>query len=401
MKLKQFAVTASLLSATILSAGSVAADEVKVGLLGGVSGPIAAMAPPMLDAANLAIAQVNEQGGILGGQKLVAVLGDSGCNPQNGVDSATKLVNVEQVSGLIGPHCSGAVLAVANSVSVPAGVAMLTPSGTSPEITGLDDNGLVFRTVPSDVDQGRYLARTMLEQGRNKVAIAYLNNDYGSGLAQAFKQEFEAKGGQVAGFAAHEEGKASYRSNLAALAREGADTLVIFDYGDGTGLTMLRQALENGFFSNFVGGDGMKSDALIRELGAENLETFTASSPVGSKSDGLSIFNEAFKGAGGDPDAIFVTTSYDAGFIMALALEKAGGDKSKVADAIIEVSNGQGEPILPGEWKKAAELISAGKEIDYKGASGDLNFDGAGDVPGSYALFKVSGDSFDAISAQN
>ena len=92
------------------------------------------------------------------------------------------------------------------------------------------------------------MARTLKEQGYNKVAVAYLNNDYGTGLAGAFKAEFEGQGGEITQYAAHEEGKASYRSNLAELAKGGADTLVIFDYGDGTGLTILRQALENGFF---------------------------------------------------------------------------------------------------------------------------------------------------------
>ncbi|MTI17648.1 amino acid ABC transporter substrate-binding protein [Rhodobacteraceae bacterium RKSG542] len=393
MNFKSLALVAGLMGATALGAHSASAD-VKVGLLGGVSGPIAAMAPPMLDAAGLAFQQVNEQGGIMDGQNIKAVLGDSGCNPQNGVDAATKLVNIEQVIGLVGPHCSGAVLAVSNSVSVPAGVALVTPSGTSPEITNLDDKGTVYRTVPSDDFQGRSLARALVDRGTNKVAVAYLNNDYGTGLAQSFKAEFEAAGGEVAGFGAHEEGKASYRSNLAELSRGGADTLVIFDYGDGTGLTILRQALENGFFTNYVGADGMKSDAIINELGAENLETFMASSPVGVESDSLTLFNDAFAAAGGDPDTIFVNTAYDAAFVMALAIEKAGGDKAKVAAAISEISNGDGEAIKPGEWAKAKALIAEGKAIDYKGASGDLNFDEKGDVPGAYALFKVGGEGF-------
>ncbi|NRG19961.1 ABC transporter substrate-binding protein [Rhizobiales bacterium] len=392
MKNVRLALAGALLGATALAAPAQA--DVKIGLLGGVSGPIAAMAPAMIDSAQLAIQQVNDQGGILNGEKLVPVVGDSACNPQNATDAATKAVNIEGVIAIVGPHCSGAVLAAANSVAVPAGVVIITPSGTSPEISKLDDKDLVFRTVPSDDFQGRALARTLLERGTNKVAVAYLNNDYGKGLAEAFKVEFEDKGGEIAGFAAHEEGKASYRSDLAELADGGADTLVIFDYGDGAGLTMLRQALENGFFENFVGGDGMKSDAPIKELGAENLTTFTASSPVGAQSEALEVFNEAFKGVGGDPDAIFVTTSYDAAFLAALAIEKAGGDKAKVAEALRSVSDGKGETILPGEWQKAKELIAAGTDIDYKGAAGDHDFDELGDVPGVYALFKVQDGAF-------
>lgn len=398
MKTKILALAAGLMTATALASVPAHAD-VKIGLLGGVSGPIAAMAPAMIDAAQLAVQQVNEQGGIGDGEKLVGVVGDSACNPQNGTDAATKAVNIEGVVGVVGPHCSGAVLAAAGSVTIPAGITMITPSGTSPEITNLEDNGTVYRTVPSDDYQGRALARTLKDKGYGKVAVAYLNNDYGTGLANAFKSEYvDELGGEITAFAAHEEGKASYRSNLAELAKGGADTLVIFDYGDGTGLTILRQALENGFFEKYVGGDGMKSDAVIKELGTENLATFVSSSPVGEKSEALDVFNEAFKGVGGDPDAIFVTTSYDAAFLLALAIEKAGGDKAGVAAAVAEVSNGEGETILPGEWKKAKELIAAGTAIDYKGAAGDLNFDAKGDVPGTYALWEVGADGFEVVT---
>jgi branched-chain amino acid transport system substrate-binding protein len=397
-KTKLLALAGGLLAATAL-AGAPAKAEVKIGLIGGVSGPIAAMAPAMIGSAQLALQQVNEQGGILDGQKIIGVVGDSACNPQGGTDAATKAVNIEGVSAIVGPHCSGAVLAATGSVTIPAGITVVTPSGTSPEISGLKDNDTVFRTVPSDTDQGRALAQAMKDQGYGKVAVAYINNDYGTGLAETFKAVYvDELGGEITQYAAHEDGKASYRSNLAELAKGGADTLVIFDYGDGTGLTILRQALENGFFEKFVGGDGMKSDAVINELGAENLATFVASSPVGSKSESLDIFNAAFKASGGDPDAIFVTTSYDAAFLLALAVEKAGGDKAGVAAALREVSNGEGAAILPGEWEKAKKLIADGKAIDYKGAAGDHNFDAAGDVPGTYALFEVGANGFEVMT---
>ncbi len=388
----------SLFGVALLGAAPAHAQNVKIGLLDGITGPIAAMAPAMLEAKKLAIAQINEQGGMLKGGKLEFVSGDSGCNAQIATDAATKQVNIERVVGVVGPACSGAVLAAANSVTVPAGVLMITASGTSPQITGVADKDLVFRTVPSDDYQGRALARTVKAGGTAKVAVAYLNNDYGKGLAEAFKAEFEALGGAIAGYSGHEEGKASYRSDLAELAKGGADTLVIFDYGDGTGLTILRQALENNFFKNYVGADGMKSDAVTREIGADNLKTFFTSSPVGEASASLEAFNAAFKAAGQDPNAIFTTTSYDATFLMALAIEKAGGDKAKLAESLRAVSSAPGEPIIAGEWAKAKKLIAEGKDIDYKGASGEHEFDKAGDVPGTYAYFKVSGNTYEKVS---
>src|SRR5690606_23455849 len=112
-----------------------AAQDVRVGFLFGISGAISAMAPTMVDASRLAVEQVNAQGGSLDGRKLVAALGDSGCNPQNATDAASKAVNIDSVVAIVGPSCSGAVLAAANSVTVPAGVTMVSPSSTSPQIT--------------------------------------------------------------------------------------------------------------------------------------------------------------------------------------------------------------------------------------------------------------------------
>ncbi len=371
--------------------------DVTVGLLGGLTGPIAGMAPAMVDSMKLAVGQVNEQGGIAGG-KLNAVVGDSACNPQNATDAATKAVNVSGAIGIVGPACSGAVLAASNSVTVPAGVLTITSSGTSPQISKIDDKDLVFRTVPSDDYQGRALARTLKAQGVDKVAIAYVNNDYGKGLAESFKDEFEAHGGAIAGYAGQEDSKASYRSDLAELAKGGAKTLVLFHYGNSAGLTILRQAIENGFFENFVGADGMRDEAMIKTLGADNLSTFRVSAPMGESGAAFDAFSAGFRAAGGDPNATFAATSYDAAFLMALAIEHAGGDKSKLSASLRAVSSAPGEPILPGEWAKAKQLIAEGKDIDYKGAAGDHEFNEAGDVPGQYELFKVSGETYESVT---
>jgi branched-chain amino acid transport system substrate-binding protein len=375
------------------------AGEVAIGLLNGITGGAAAMAPEIGKAYDLAVQQINEQGGILKGDKLVGVVADDGCTPQMGSDAASKVVNVSHVIGIVGPLCSGATMAAANAVTIPAGLVLISPAATSPAISSLKDNDLVFRTAPSDEYQGQALARTLLANGTKKVAVSYLNNDYGKGLAEAFKKEFEAKGGTIAGYAGHEESRSSYRSDLAELAKGGADTLMIFDYGDTSGLTILREALENSFFKHYVGSEGMKTSAPLKALGAENLGTFTASSPLEPSSPAVDAFKKQFKAAGGNPDSSWTNTSYDAVFALGLAIQKANGDKSKISASLRAVTNGEGEPILPGEWKKAKELIAAGKPITYRGASGDFKFDANGDVAGSYGLYKVAGDGYKAIGA--
>ena len=386
----------ALVGAAVTFSSVSMAETVKIGLLSGVSGPIASMAPDIVSGSRLAIRQVNEQGGLFkNGSILLAVFGDSGCNPQNAIDAATKAVNLKNISAMVGPNCSGATIAAAETVNIPAGVALISPSATAPTVSTLDDKDLVYRTVPSDAYQGQSLARTLVNKGMTNVAVAYINNDYGKGLAESFKSEFLKQGGKINGYEGHEGAKASYRSQLANLASKGASTLVIFDYASDSGMTILRQSLENGFFENFVGSDGMKSELLIQELGAENLQTFYTSSPVGKEGEALSRFNKAFTEYGGNKDAVFVTTSYDAAFILALAVEKAGnGDRAAVAKNIRSVSSAPGVVILPGEWAKAKKAIAQGKDINYEGASGSHEFDANGDVPGSYSLFKVSGNNW-------
>jgi branched-chain amino acid transport system substrate-binding protein len=277
-------------------------------------------------------------------------------------------------------------------------VLLISPASTSPAVTAVEDGDSVFRTVPSDSYQGAALARTALAQGYESVAVTYLNNDYGVGLAEAFRAEFEAQGGALAAFAAHEENKASYRSELAELSRSGADTLVIFDYADGSGLTILREALENGFFERFIGGDGMRADNLIAELGAESLTDFVTSSPIGVGVEGTDRFAALAAAAGIDPDAVFASSGFDAGFLVALAYEHAGGDAAEMTASLRSVATAPGEPIYPGEWRKAKALIAEGVDIDYQGAAGDHEFDGNGDVPGAFGLFAVSGERFEMVT---
>lgn len=388
---------AALGAVLAFGAGAASAqDAVRIGALGGFTGPIASLAPPIVDAGQMAADQVNEQGGILGGRTLELVQGDSGCAEQAAVDAANKAVNLDQVTAVFGPMCSGAYIAAANSTVIPAGVTMVSASATAPTVTTLDDNDLAFRVVPSDAYQGGANARHLLSQGIDNVAVTYVNNDYGQGLAESFRTAFEAGGGTITAFEAHEDAKASYRSELATLAGGGSDTLVVFGYADGSGLTVIRQALENAFFERFVGGDGMKADSLIRELGAGNIANMIISAPAAvPDTESKRLFDEAFAERGGSTDGVFVGQGYDAVFLLALAIEKAGSaDRAGISAALREVASAPGEPILPGEWEKAVELIAAGQDIDYKGVTGDHEFDENGDVPGQFAEFVVEGESF-------
>ena len=216
--------------AVALIPAAASAQPVKIGALFGVTGPIANFIPPIIDGANLAVKEINNNGGILGGRKLELVIGDSGCSPQAGVDAATKLVNVNNVVGIVGPMCSGPTIAAASSVMIPTGVPTISPTATSPDLTGLEDKDYIFRVIPSDNFQGKVMGKLVLDQGLKRVALTYANNDYAVGLATAFRNTYTALGGTITADQVHEEKKSSYRSELATLSRGNPEALVLIAY---------------------------------------------------------------------------------------------------------------------------------------------------------------------------
>ena len=383
-------------AAVALGAAGAAAQDVKIGSLSAVTGPIANLVPPIIEAEQLLIKEVNDQGGILGGRQLELIVGDTGCNAQQAVDAANKVINVDQVVAVVGALCSGATIAAASNAGVPAGVLMVSPTSTSPEITTLADNDYVFRTAPSDAYQGEVLARLVLAKGIDRVALTFVNNDYGVGLAGAFREAYTAQGGTITGDQVHEEKKASYRSELATLSQGSPEALVVLAYAGDSGLTILRQSLENGFFENFVGADGMRDDVLIEQLGVDPLKNLILTQPTSPPTNpSLDTFNTNFSAAGGDPASIFVQQSYDAAMLVALAIEKSGGtDRTAVRDALRDVANPPGVQVGPGDWGRAVELIAAGTDIDYVGAGGPMDFDSRGEVAGVIGEYVIEGNTF-------
>lgn len=355
------------------------AEDVKLGILGDLTGPIESLAPPIVAGAQLAFDHVNAQGGILGGGKIISVTGDSACDPSVAGPAADKLVNTDQVTGIVGAFCTGATIGAATAAGIPGGVVQISPSATAPALTTLEDNDLVFRTAPSDAFQGVKLADLLLQKGVTDVALTYVNNDYGKGLADVFVQQFTNNGGTVTANVAHEDGKADYRAELGQLAASGSQNLVVLAYISGSGLTILQQANESGNFTTYFGGDGMIGDA----LSGANVPNFVATRAGAYAGESAEVYQKLATEAGQDPAATYAPQAYDAGFLLALAVQKNGNaGREGLSAALRAVASPPGEKILPGEWSKAVELITAGTDIDYEGAGGPLDFDEAGDVDG-------------------
>jgi branched-chain amino acid transport system substrate-binding protein len=355
------------------------AEDVKLGILGDLTGPIESLAPPIVAGAQLAFDHVNAQGGILGGGKIVSVTGDSACDPSVAGPAADKLVNTDQVAGIVGAFCTGATIGAATTAGIPGGVVMISPSASAPAVTTVEDNDLLFRTTPSDAFQGVKLADLLYSKGITDVALTYVNNDYGKGLADVFAARFAELGGTVTVNISHEDGKADYRAELGQLAGGGSENLVVLAYISGSGLTILQQANEAGNFTTYFGGDGMIGDALA----GANVPNFVATRAGAYAGASADTFVKLATDGGLDPAATYAPQAYDAGFLLALAVQKNGSaSREGLSAALREVATPPGEKILPGEWSKALELLSAGTDIDYEGAGGPLDFDAAGDVDG-------------------
>ena len=381
------------------SCRAAAASDVRIGFLGGFTGPIESLVPPIYEGAELAVTQVNEQGGVLGGRTLAILSGDTTCaDATAAANAADRLVNTENVLGIVGALCSGATISAANNAAIPGGVVMVSPASTSPAITTVEDRDLLFRTTPSDAYQGAVMARLLKAKGIDDIAITYVNNDYGKGFADSLDAAFKGVGGTVSAKEAHEDKKADYRSELGSLASSGAGTLVVLAYADGSGQTIIRQALEGGDFARFVGGDGMVGDSLIEAIGGDRLEGMVATRPGTPELPGADKFAMAAEATELDPNAVFAAQTYDAAFLLALAVEKNGkAERAGLNAALREVASAPGEVVLPGEWGKALDLIKAGKDVNYEGASGSHEFDDAGDVAGVIVEMVVKGGTFQEV----
>ncbi|SDN36457.1 ABC transporter substrate-binding protein [Vreelandella arcis] len=390
---------ATAVAVSSLALAGAAQAEVKVGFLGGFTGGIESLTPPIFDGAQLAVQQINEQGGILDGQTLAMPSGDTTCSDASAAsNSADRMVNTENVTAIVGALCTGATIAAANNAAIPGGVVMVSPASTAPAVTELNDNDLVFRTVPSDAFQGEMLAKLLIDKGIDEVAVTFVNNDYGQGLSDAFANTFKAEGGSVVESLAHEDNRADYRSELGILSSTGVQTLVVLAYADTSGQTVLRQAAESGVFTQYVGADGMVGNSLVEAVGANVLDGMIATRPGSPDLPGTAIFTEAAEANDVDPDAVFAAQAYDAAFLLALAIEQNGSaEREGLSEALRAVASEPGEVILPGEWEKAVELIAQGEEINYEGASGRHEFDDNGDVPGTVVEMTVEDGEFKQV----
>lgn len=374
-------------------------EAVKIGVLFGFTGPIESLTPPMANSAELAFEEISDSGQFLGGKTIEPVRADSTCTDAGAATAAAeRLVTSDNVVAILGADCSGVTIAVANNVAVPKGIALVSPSATSPALSTIDDDGLFFRTSPSDARQGKVLASVIRERGYDAIAITYTKNDYGKGLSESLQAGFEELGGTVTLHTAHEDGKADYTAEVAELAEAGGDLLVVLGYAGQGGIGIIRAALDTGAFEIFGLADGMHDQKLLDDIKADGNDlTGSFGTVPGNEEEGADAFKEIYAAAGGDGLGTFTGESYDAAALLALAMQKGGEATSEaIAANMIAVANAPGEKILPGELGKALEILAAGGEVDYVGAT-NVELVGPGEASGSYREYEAQGNKFKTV----
>jgi len=375
-------------SAATLSLTSPAlAQDVEIGVLLAFTGPLESLAPPIASGAELAISEVSESGVFLNGATVTPVRADSTCIDAGAATaSAERLITSDGVQAIVGAMCSGATTAVLQNAALPNGVVMISPSATSPALSTIEDDGLFFRTAPSDARQGEVIADMLDERGITEVALTYTNNDYGKGLSDAIASAFEAKGGTITINAPHEDGKGDYSAEVATLAAAGGELLVVAGYLDQGGKGIIQASLDTGAFDTFLLPDGMVGQSLVDAIGPLLDGSFGVL--PGSDSNGAEIFAGLAEEAGFEP-GVYAPEAYDAAALILLAMHAAGSTESAdFKGRIMELANAPGEAILPGELGKALEIIGEGGDIDYVGGSA-VELIGPGESAGNFREIKI------------
>jgi len=386
---------------TFLSGATAA--EIKVGTLLSHTGPLKEFGPGVQNGAVLAAKQL-----AAAGFEIEMIHEDSETSAIPATNAARKLVQIDKVVAIIGALASGVTIPVAESVTVPNNVIMISPASTSPLITVLPaDRGkdFLFRTCPSDALQGVVAGRLAATYNRT-AAVLYVNNPYGQGLAEEFKKSFEKMKGKVLAMVPHDEKAAeSYTAELRKALAQNPDRLAAFSYPEHAKV-YLKEAIEFFKFKRFLFCDGTKSIDIVKALGPTAVEGQRGTAPGAAKGEPYFMFTADYKNEFGElPPLPFITNAYDGVAAVGLAAYAAKTKglpltSANIRDYLRIVANPPGEVIKPGEFRKAFELLQTGKPINYEGAAGSVDFDKNGDVVTPIEIWKYKKGDIVTVSIE-
>jgi neutral amino acid transport system substrate-binding protein len=377
------------------------AKGLKIGSLLPSTGDLASVGQPMVGAVPLLVDTVNQCGGV-GGAPVTLVAADDQTDPTAGAEAMTKLAEVDRVAGVVGSFASSVSMA-AMPIAIRNKVMLVSPGSTSPEFTKRakagDFQGYWARTAPPDTYQAQALAKLASERGVKRAATVVINNDYGVGFEQEFVEAFKKLGGTVTNEAKptrYDPKATTFETEAQSAFGDKPDAVAAVAYAE-TGALLLKTAYEQGLSKGvqILLTDGSKSDRFPMQVGKTSDGQFILAGAVGTipgaDGDALAEFSKIWQAKFGRPPAEYAPQAWDAAALLVLAAEAAksntgDGIKSKLRD----VANGPGQEVT--DVCKALELVRKGEDINFQGASGNVDIDENGDVVGVYDVWEVQPD---------
>jgi branched-chain amino acid transport system substrate-binding protein len=359
------------------------------------TGNLAFLGPPEEAGVAYAVSQINEATADTG-LTLDVVYGDSGDTDNKAYETEIPRLLGEDVSAIIGAASSGTSLQFIDQV-VGAGVIQFSPANTSDAFTTYDDNGLYFRTAPSDVLQGEVLGNLIAEDGNQTLGLIVLNDSYGTGLAKYVTEAFEAAGGEVVAAPTYNTGDTIFTTQISEVLAAAPDAIALITFDEVS--TILP-----GLFGQVDPSKLYFVDGNLKNFG----DAFEPGVLTGSKGTlpGLSIdaigdftgqLDEFLAAEGTDPleDYSYAAESFDATILISLAALAAGStDGTEIAAKLQEVSGGSGDGEKCTTFADCAAIIVGGGVADYDGISGPITLDDVGDpTEASIGIYQYGEDN--------
>lgn len=325
------AALAAVVALTAAGVGAAsAADTIKIGTAGPMTGQYATFGEQMKNGAEMAVIDINAAGGVLGKQ-LELVVEDDACDPKQAVAVANKAAS-DGVVFMAGHFCSGSSIP-ASKVYEEENILQISPASTNPKLTE-EGGDNVFRTCGRDDQQGIVAGDYLVEKfGSEKIAILHDKTAYGKGLADETKKQLNMRGMKETMYEAYTAGEKDYTALISKLKSEGIGVIYVGGYHTEAGL-MIRQAHEQGYKPQLVSGDALVTDEYWKITGDTGEGTLMTFSPDPRKNPVAAPVVERFRAKGIEPEGYNLYT-YGAIQAWAQAVEKAGTtDTPEVAKAL-------------------------------------------------------------------
>ena len=312
---------------------------VKIGAILPLTGDAAKYGESAKEGIELAIEEINAEGGVKG-HKIEIIYEDSQGLPTTGVSAFQKLITSNRVPAVIGGLFSSVTLAIA-PIANREHVVVLSPTSSAPAITKAGD--YIFRNCASDIFEGKIMAEAARKTlGLSKVAIIYINNDYGVGIKDVFKKEFTALGGKILAEEAFDQGATDFRTQITKVKQANPEAVYIIGYRELGSL--LKQAKELGLNVQFLSTVMFEDPEILKIAGtaAEGVIYSARAYNPKSKEPIVKKFVEKYEMKYHKEPDIFAALSYDAVLILAKAMEIGGFTADGIKGALYGIRDFQG-----------------------------------------------------------